>query len=492
MTGPATSKVWRAPLAIQVMGLVIVTLAGAIAAHAAIALLTPPPNPEIYRVSEIVAALKQPGRPITARNGRSLVAERGRAAPTGDAARAPRPIRRIEVWFASALATQLNAPVDDIDLRFPTHRPNFEHRRFRAMHDQMLPSLPMQPPPNPEPRPPPDEVQDPPTTQGVAERPADPFLIAPFSVSWRTEGGDRISLSVEDPSWFTDWRKRVLLGFGVSLLLLGPVGLWFARQLAAPFSSFSAAAERLGKDPNTAPLEIKGPAEVAKAAAAFNLMQDRIQRYVRDRTVMIGAVAHDLRTPLTRIRFRVEDAPKAIREKIIADIDEMEAMIAATLAFVRDASTPAGREPLELSRLAANIVEDMQTIGTDVVLESAQPAPISGDPIALRRVIANLIANASKFGGRARVRVAVVSEQACLDVEDDGPGLSESDLDRVFEPFVRIETSRNRETGGAGLGLAVCRTIARAHGGDATLMNLPQGGLRARLVLPLDVLEAKI
>ena len=203
-------------------------------------------------------------------------------------------------------------------------------------------------------------------------------------------------------------------------------------------------------------------------------------------------MAHDLRTPLTRIRFRVEEAPKSVREKIIADIDEMEAMIAATLSFVRDASSLVAREPIDLAQLAAGMVDDMRAIGTDVFLESSQSAHISGDPIALRRVVANLIANAAKFGSRARVRVATTANQAVLEVDDDGPGLCEADLERVFEPFVRIETSRSRETGGAGLGLAVCRTLARAHGGDATLMNLPQGGLRARLVLPLAVSDVKI
>ena len=207
---------------------------------------------------------------------------------------------------------------------------------------------------------------------------------------------------------------------------------------------------------------------------------------------MIGSVAHDLRTPLTRIRFRVEEAPKPVRDKIIADIEEMEAMIAATLAFVRDASALVARQPIDLAHLTAGMVDDMRAIGTEVTTDSLQSAPISGDPIALRRVVANLIANAAKFGARARVRVSASGNQAVLEVDDDGPGLGEADLERVFEPFVRIEASRSRETGGAGLGLAVCRTIARAHGGDATLMNLPQGGLRARLVLPLVVPDVKI
>lgn len=486
-------KSWRAPLAVQVMGLVIVTLAGAIAAHAAIALLTPPPTPEIYRMSEVAAALRQPGRSIVARNGRSLVARLAVAKPTSEPLNTPRPVRRLEIWLGATLANELGVTPDQIELRIPVHRPNFEHRRLRAMHDQMAPSNEApHPPPEPGPPPAPDNAGRPPPDFVQTERPSDPFLIAPFSVQWRTAKGDHIGLSVQDPAWFTDWRKRVLFGFAASLLLLGPVGLWFARELAAPFSRFSQAAERLGRDPDTAPLEIKGPAEVAKAAAAFNQMQDRIRRYVRDRTVMIGSVAHDLRTPLTRIRFRIEEAPKSVRDKINADIDEMEAMIAATLGFVRDTSSLVAREPLDLAQLAAKMVDDMRAIGTDVSLDSAEPASISGDPIALRRVIANLIANAAKFGSRARVRVCVSSNQAILEVDDDGPGLGEADLERVFEPFVRIEPSRNRETGGAGLGLAVCRTLARAHGGDATLMNLPQGGLRARLFLPLAVSDVTI
>jgi len=489
--GPAKLQLWRAPLVVQVMGLVIVTLAGAIAAHAAIALLTPPPTPEIYRISEVAATLRRPDHVIVAGNGRSLVARRGVAPSASDPFNTPRPVRRLETWLSASLANELGAKPEQIELRFPIHRPSFEHRRLRAMQDQMapphrdpVPSPDMEPPPRGQPREPPPEPN-------LTEPPADPFLIAPFSVSYRSPDGDNIGLSVQDPAWFTDWRKRVLFGFATSLLLLGPVGLLFARQLAAPFSRFAEAAERLGRDPETAPLEIRGPAEVAKAAAAFNQMQDRIRRYVRDRTVMIGSVAHDLRTPLTRIRFRIEEAPKAIREKIIADIDEMEAMIAATLAFVRDASSLVGREPVDLAGLTSTMVEDMRGIGTDVIMVGAEPARITGDPIALRRVIANLIANAAKFGARARVRVSVSEAQAIVEVDDDGPGLAPADLERVFEPFVRIEPSRSRDTGGAGLGLAVCRTLARANGGDVTLMNLHQGGLRARLVLPLTDSELK-
>jgi signal transduction histidine kinase len=241
---------------------------------------------------------------------------------------------------------------------------------------------------------------------------------------------------------------------------------------------------------------LKGPAEIAAATLAINQMQERIRRYVQDRTALVGAVAHDLRTPLTRLRFRIEQAPPPLRGKLAADIDEMEAMIAATLAFVRDASQPAVRRRVELGALVREVVEQMAEVGDAVTMV---PGPdsrieIDADPLGLRRVVANLIVNAVKFGTQARVRVRLdpARTHCLIEVDDNGPGLPEDALDRMFEPFARIETSRNRDTGGAGLGLAVVRSVARAHGGDAELANRPEGGLRASVILPLAVTSARL
>jgi signal transduction histidine kinase len=214
-------------------------------------------------------------------------------------------------------------------------------------------------------------------------------------------------------------------------------------------------------------------------------MQERLRRYVEDRTTMVGAIAHDLRTPLTRLRFRVEAAPEETREKMTADIDQMEAMIAATLAFVRDTATEPKRDKLELSSLLESVTDDMAETGARVTVEKAERVVISADSLALRRLFANLMENAVKFGGAARATLTVKDDAAIVEIEDDGPGVPEIELERVFAPFYRREPSRNRTTGGIGLGLSVARSIARSHGGDLVLENRPGGGLIARTTLPI-------
>jgi signal transduction histidine kinase len=214
-------------------------------------------------------------------------------------------------------------------------------------------------------------------------------------------------------------------------------------------------------------------------------MQDRLRRYVDDRTAMVGAVAHDLRTPLTRLRFRIESAPENLQAKMVADIEQMEAMISATMAFVRDATHLAERSRLELVSLVESVADEMAETGLDVSAEIGPPVVINGDPIALRRLVNNLLDNAVKFGACARARVYRDADGAVIEVDDDGPGIPDCERERVFEPFHRGEPSRSRATGGAGLGLAVVRSVARAHGGDAALHNRAEGGLRARAHLPL-------
>jgi signal transduction histidine kinase len=271
----------------------------------------------------------------------------------------------------------------------------------------------------------------------------------------------------------------------LSTLCVSPIAYLFARRMAAPIALFAAAAERLGRDPGAPPLAIGGPAEIAVAVRAFNGMQERLARYVEDRTAMIGAVAHDLRTPLTRLRFRLEAAPEDVRVKMAADIAEMEAMISGTLAFVRDATQPACRARLELSSLLESLADEMSETGLPVTVDQSDKVVIDGDPVALRRLFNNLLENAVKFGCEAHVRVYPEPGLAVVEIDDNGPGLPDSALEKVFEPFHRHESSRSRKTGGIGLGLAVVRTIARAHGGDAVLMNRSRGGMTARVQLPV-------
>ena len=279
----------------------------------------------------------------------------------------------------------------------------------------------------------------------------DHLLIAPFKVAVRRKDGRWLVASPREP-FPNVWQRRILLWFVLSAAALAPLAYLFARRLARPIREFAAAAERLGRDPGAPSFRLRGPAEIQQAASAFNGMQDRLRRYVDDRTAMVGAVAHDLRTPLTRLRFRIEGAPDDVRDKVVADIDQMDAMISSALAFVRDATQPYERQRLELCSLVESVAVEMAETGLDVGTENAAPVVIQGDPVALRRLVTNLLDNAVKFGGCARARVYCEAGAAVIEVDDDGPGVPERERERVFEPFQRGEPSRSRETGGVGLG----------------------------------------
>jgi signal transduction histidine kinase len=248
---------------------------------------------------------------------------------------------------------------------------------------------------------------------------------------------------------------------------------------------FAGAAERLGLDVDAPPLPEEGPREVRRASRAFNEMQGRLRSFVRDRTQMLAAISHDLRTPITRLRLRaefMEDGEQ--KDRMLSDLDEIQAMIAATLDFARDDFAGEPRRALDLAVLLRDICDEFRDVGADVTWEGPAHATQVGAPAALKRAFSNLIGNAVNYGGGGAVRLTVEQDFCRILVEDRGPGLAEADLERVFEPFVRAEGSRSRETGGVGLGLAITRSIVRGHGGDVTLANRPEGGLRATVALP--------
>jgi signal transduction histidine kinase len=458
----------RTPLFVQVLGLMLLSLIAAQVVNVGIVFLIPPPPPEYYSVNEVAAVLKANGQAVRVGNGHTLVAT-SEAEPVHveHDIYAPR-----EGRLAENLASVLGVATGDVRVALFT--------RYRGLTHPAPPLLPAAPfvggglRPRHAVRP-----------LDVYSSPLEFYLVAPFEAAVRQPGGRWTALKVIESGPLASWQQRILLWFGVSALCLMPVAFIFARKFARPLTEFAAAAERLGRDPTAQPVQIAGPAEVTVASAAFNQMQDRLRRYVEDRTSMVGAIAHDLRTPLTRLRFRIEAAPEPLRAKMASEIDQMDAMIAATLAFVRGAAEQHERRRLELVSLVESVADEMAETGLDVATEGCDPVVIEGDPIGLRRLVTNLLDNAVKFGGGATARVYQKDGAAIVEVDDDGPGVSDADRERVFEPFYRGEPSRSRSTGGAGLGLAVVRSIARGHGGDAFLENRPEGGLRARAILPL-------
>ena len=267
--------------------------------------------------------------------------------------------------------------------------------------------------------------------------------------------------------------------------------LWAVRRLMAPVRLLGAAAERLGRDVNAPALAEDGPEEVAVAAAAFNTMAGRIRRFVADRTFLLTAIGHDLRTPITRLKLRAEwMEDEEQRHRMLADLDELQALVSATLAFGRDVAGTEPAVPLDLVALLRTVLDEAADArpATAGCLAYAGPdrLQIQGRPLALKRALANLVGNAVAYGGEARVTLLGAGRPAgvVVQVEDSGPGIPPDELDRVFEPFHRLEGSRNRETGGTGLGLPITRNILRAHGGDVSLANRDGGGVRATVTLP--------
>lgn len=273
----------------------------------------------------------------------------------------------------------------------------------------------------------------------------------------------------------------------VAVLVAGIVllAVWAGRRVTAPLRQFAAAARQLGTDVGAPPMREAGPVEIREAAAAFNQMQGRIRRLVEGRTQMLAAISHDLRTALTRLRLRADfiDDPGQ-RARAEADLDGMQSMLDATLAFARDDATAEAPTRVDLAALVQSLCDDLSDAGKAVTYDGPPRLAYTGRPVALRRVFANLIANALAYGQEAAVVLADGGDAIEVTVSDRGPGIPEEFREQVFAPFFRLEPSRSRETGGTGLGLTSARTIVHRHGGSIGLEDRAGGGLTVRVRLP--------
>lgn len=296
----------------------------------------------------------------------------------------------------------------------------------------------------------------------------------------------RIAIAPASPVWSTD----TILFAGVAIALLLAASIWWLRHLIAPYGFLARAAERFGRDLNAPALPEEGPREVRAASRAFNRMQARLRRVIEDRDQLAAAMSHDLRTPVTRLRLRAEYVgDRDQRARMLADLDEIEVITRSVLAFASDTARPEQREQVDMISLLESLCDD--TPGAQLRVPAGMPArlAVSAQPVALRRCIANLIDNAIKYGGQADVSLRADRAALHVSIEDRGPGIPEEEFENVFRPFRRLESSRNRETGGTGLGLTIARTIARAHGGEVEIANRPEGGLRVELTLPVSFSE---
>ena len=288
----------------------------------------------------------------------------------------------------------------------------------------------------------------------------------------------------QPPFWGGPW-MMTLLFVVVSVALLG---LWAARTLTAPLSSFARAAENFSLNGTAAPLPERGPEEIRSVARALNRMRQRITALMDDRTRMLAAISHDLRTPITRMRLRsefIED--ETHRGRMLADLDQMRSMLESVLSFLRNDRKLEAMTLIDIATTLQLVADQFSDMGHKVVYQGPEHAMITARPDDLHRSVTNLVENAVRFGAEATIRLSVSADDVTIDVEDNGPGISDARKDIMLEPFVRGDDARNMdEASGFGLGLSIARAIALAHGGELSLHDRLPHGLVVRIKLPVQ------
>lgn len=281
------------------------------------------------------------------------------------------------------------------------------------------------------------------------------------------------------------WSAKAILSFMLLAALLTGLMIWLLQRTTRPLKELAQQAERLGRGDKAEPITERGPREIRDTLTAFNRMQDRLDRFVSDRTRMLAAISHDLRTPITTLQLRCEFLPEGEdKQKIQQGLKRMEQMLNATLQFAREDGLSEPIRNLDLPSLLQSLCDDLQDNGHDVNLVEQTPVIYRGRPTALRRALQNLLDNGVKYGGKVEVTLNTTPEQVQIQIRDFGPGIPEAQQEEVFKPFTRLDSARNVEDGSIGLGLAIARTLIHQHGGELRLSNHPQGGLLVQICLP--------
>jgi signal transduction histidine kinase len=319
---------------------------------------------------------------------------------------------------------------------------------------------------------------------------SDPRDAFAFDVSVKLAGGEWARIQVTEARRIPRWPIRLItsmIAFMAAMILLSFIAV---RWVTRPLNALADAADRLGADINHPPLDEDGPAEVRRAAHAFNSMQERLSRFVRTRTAILAAMSHDLKTPITRLRLRAEMLDESdLRDKFVRDLSELDRMVGTTLDYMRGLDDRERLRPVDIASLTAALQADAEELGQAVRVEGKAQGPFLGKPDGLKRLLQNLLDNGLRYGRDVSLEIRDTPSTLSFFVRDRGPGIPDADLERVFEPFFRLEGSRNRGTGGTGLGLSIARNIAQSMGGDVALRNREGGGLEAMVTLPRGHVE---
>ncbi|MBP2157717.1 MULTISPECIES: ATP-binding protein [Asticcacaulis] len=494
-SGPKSHHLISLPIFWQVLGLSLAVLVLALGINTLIVLKAPDPPPPGYSIHEVATALRS--GEVRLNNGKRLRAETTAVAPAYvDTSPEHRRLRAIEAMLAARLAAELKVPADSVWVKFTPHHMGGRWARriddgpppgdgggpHMVMREEFRMRIPGDggPPPLP-------QGEPGPRFRVFSTGNGDDVFYPSFSAAWKLADG-RYRVVTPPKAWIQPWQTRLLLGFGLTALLILPLAWWLSRRLTRPIIAFSEAASKVGFEAGAPPILAVGPREVRAAADVLNAMQARIRKQMESRTALMGAIAHDLKTPLARMRLRIEDLPSPLKDKLGDDISHMDGLIKSAMSFTAAHKLGESLRPVDFSALVEALAEDMAAV---CPMEPARIDPnimVRGDTVALKRVITNLIENACRYAGDCRLELTARGDHVELRVSDHGPGLPPDMLEAVFEPFFRMETSRNRDTGGAGLGLSVARALVEAQGGTLTLANRYEGrtisGLEAKLTLP--------
>lgn len=326
---------------------------------------------------------------------------------------------------------------------------------------------------------------DPSAARGGGQGGGDPPPDRMFDLVVTLPDGDRVAFRTFSPRGTPPFPRHFIFELGLLTAMLGIVLYAMTRTITRPLGDLAKAADAVGRGTTIQPLQERGARELKRATRAFNAMQERLNRYLDSRTRVLAAMSHDLRTPITRLRLRVESIEdEGLRTRCVEDLDEMTRMVRGALSIFRGLNDEEPTVPIDVSALLQELQRRYSEVNANVTIEGQATAPVPGKPLALKRCLGNLVDNALQYGEHATIAVTDSNDELTIRVVDNGPGIPEAELDRVFEPFYRLESSRNRATGGTGLGLSIARDVAQAHSGSLTLANRAGGGLEAKLILP--------